>query len=175
MSSAPPTPPTRPTSGPPLLGPRPSAANNLYGLQVRAFVEAAEVVDADPEVIEDILDGFPLDGLSEGPETLELEVDEDQDVDVEAEGAHGPAAAARSEEVDNTAADVETADPEEEEFAMYLQEGKLLPRLGSTTTHVPFLGICVLCRVCCSESSARGQTGKDVWTFPKWRGGAGQY
>ncbi|KAI1793493.1 SIR2-domain-containing protein [Ganoderma leucocontextum] len=113
MSSAPPTPPTRPASGPP-MGPRPSAANSLYGLQVRAFVEAAEVVDVDPEVIEDILDGFPLDGPSDGPE------DENGDVDVE--GAPGPATSARDEEVDNEA-DAED-DPEQDEFAAYLQEAQ---------------------------------------------------
>ncbi len=142
MSSAPPTPPTRPASGPPYVGPRPSAANSLYGLQVRAFVEAAEVVDADPEVIEDILDGFPLDGPSAGPEDL----DEDRDVDVEVEGAPGPATAARDGEVDNealadSAADTDAGDiddPEEDEFAVYLLEGKFLPRLGITRLPLPW-------------------------------------
>ncbi|KIP02738.1 hypothetical protein PHLGIDRAFT_130573 [Phlebiopsis gigantea 11061_1 CR5-6] len=37
------------------------AHSPMYAFQVRAFVEASEVVDADPDTIEDILDGFDED------------------------------------------------------------------------------------------------------------------
>ncbi|KAI0831989.1 DHS-like NAD/FAD-binding domain-containing protein [Trametes gibbosa] len=95
MQTAPPTPPTPPSRGESAAGDAPrrrsaaaggsrSSANSkrsglqLYAAQLRAFLEAAEVVDVDPEVIEDLVDGFPEDSLEDG------------DVDVEAEG-HGEA------------------------------------------------------------------------------------
>ena len=53
----------------------PSArSQRIYATQVRAFLEAAEVVDVDPDTIEDILDGF------DGTVTLE-DVDEDEEVE----------------------------------------------------------------------------------------------
>ena len=52
----------------------PSGPSRMYALQVRAFIEAAEVVDVDPDVIEEILDGF--DGIVEVNEE-----DKDEDVD----------------------------------------------------------------------------------------------
>ena len=176
MSSAPPTPPTRPASGPPVElnyvdpGSRQSAANSLYGLQVRAFVEAAEVVDADPEVIEDILDGFLLDSPSAGPE--DLDASEDGDVDVEAEGAPGPANAARGEEVDN-AADVGGAGDAEEEFAAYLQEGKLLPRLGIARVPCAWRARIVPCTA--ARRLTSGRAGKETPAcfralFRRWNG-----
>ena len=115
------TPPPRPTplSGGSSPAPRRSAAHSLYGMQVRAFLEAAEVVDADPEVIEDILDGFPLDSSPDDPE--------DEDAEVDVEGGPGPGTTGRDEEsdADNEAED----DPEQEEFAAYLEEGKVRARL----------------------------------------------
>ena len=62
MQSSPPTPPTPPAGGP---KPHRSAATRLYEIQVRAFLEAAEMVDTEPEVIEDLLDGFPADESGE--------------------------------------------------------------------------------------------------------------
>lgn len=44
------------------LSPREKRDLNVYKLQVRAFVNAAEEVDADPDTIEDILDGFEESG-----------------------------------------------------------------------------------------------------------------
>ncbi|CCM02564.1 uncharacterized protein FIBRA_04667 [Fibroporia radiculosa] len=51
--------------------------NSIYALQVQAFVDAAEVVDAEPEVIEDLLADFV--GDSTRPEGS---YDEDDEVDV---------------------------------------------------------------------------------------------
>ena len=68
MQSSPPTPPTPPVSGHPKPQRR-NAAASLYGIQVRAFLEAADVVDTDPEVIEDMLDGFSVDSPSEEVQT----------------------------------------------------------------------------------------------------------
>ena len=44
---------------PPPTHPKHTAAHSrLYASQVRAFIEASEVVHADPDTIEDILDGL---------------------------------------------------------------------------------------------------------------------
>ncbi|EJF64079.1 SIR2-domain-containing protein [Dichomitus squalens LYAD-421 SS1] len=109
MPLTPPTPPT-PLAGGPSPAPRRKATHSLYGMQVRAFVEAAEVVDADPEVIEDILDGFLLDDSSDDAE--------DEDADVDVEGGPGPGTTVRDEE-----SDIED-DPEQDEFAAYLEEAQ---------------------------------------------------
>ena len=37
--------------------------SRTYATQVRAFIEAAEVVDADPDTIEDLLDGLDADAV----------------------------------------------------------------------------------------------------------------
>jgi hypothetical protein len=51
-----------------------TAHSRLYAAQARAFIEASEIVDADPATIEDILDGLD-------EETLSVEDDSDVDVD----------------------------------------------------------------------------------------------
>ncbi len=109
MQSVPPTPPTPPVSGPPK--PRRSAASSLYAIQVRAFLEAAEAVDTDPDVIEDILDGLPMDRVSEDDA-------QDEDGDVDVEGGPGPETSARDHEM-------EDRDSALDELNLYLQEGTL--------------------------------------------------
>ena len=109
MQSVPPTPPTPPVGGPPK--PRRSAASSLYAMQVRAFLEAAEVVDTDPEVIEDILDGLPMDQVSEDDA-------EDEDGDVDVEGGPGSETSDRN---DPSVAD--EGDPADDELDLFLQEG----------------------------------------------------
>ncbi|OBZ74072.1 NAD-dependent protein deacetylase hst1 [Grifola frondosa] len=52
--------PTHPHNSSGISRPR---SSSIYGMQVHAFLDAADVVDADPEIIEDILDGFPADAL----------------------------------------------------------------------------------------------------------------
>ncbi|KAH9940872.1 SIR2-domain-containing protein [Epithele typhae] len=93
MASAPPVTPTPPPSS------TPRAPSSLYALQVRAFLEAADAVDADPDVIEDLLDGFPVDE-SLNPEDLQ-DGDPAGDADADAGGAagagHAPTAAARDQ------------------------------------------------------------------------------
>ncbi|KAL7280338.1 hypothetical protein ACG7TL_005255 [Trametes sanguinea] len=88
MQSSPPTPPTPPSRGSvsaeePQGRVKRSAANkarsSLYAAQLRAFLEAAEMVDADPDVIEDLLEGFQVDSSD----------DEDEDVNVEEEEEEG--------------------------------------------------------------------------------------
>ncbi|TFK90131.1 SIR2-domain-containing protein [Polyporus arcularius HHB13444] len=108
MQSVPPTPPTPPVSGPPK--PRRSAASSLYAIQVRAFLEAAEAVDTDPDVIEDILDGLPMDRVSEDDA-------EDEDGDVDVEGGPGPETSARDHEM-------EDRDSALDELNSYLQEAQ---------------------------------------------------
>ena len=95
MQSVPPTPPTPPVGGPPK--PRRSAASSLYAMQVRAFLEAAEVVDTDPDVIEDLLDGVPMDAAPD--EDAESEVG-----DVDVENGPGPETADRDQEDEEEAA-----------------------------------------------------------------------
>ncbi|CDO69645.1 hypothetical protein BN946_scf184851.g33 [Trametes cinnabarina] len=94
MQSSPPTPPTPPSRGSVPAGePQPrakrsaasKARSTLYAAQLRAFLEAAEMVDADPDVIEDLLDGFPVDSSDD---------DEDGNVDVEEEEENTGAAPA---------------------------------------------------------------------------------
>ncbi|KAI0766676.1 DHS-like NAD/FAD-binding domain-containing protein [Trametes elegans] len=85
MQSSPPTPPTPPSRGS-VPRPRGAAHGSLYAAQLRAFLEAAEVVDVDPDVIEDLLEGFPAYAGSPGRGADE---GEDADVDVEEEGAGG--------------------------------------------------------------------------------------
>ncbi|RDX48151.1 SIR2-domain-containing protein [Lentinus brumalis] len=108
MQSVPPTPPTPPVSGTPK--PRRSAASSLYAIQVRAFLEAAEAVDTDPDVIEDILDGLPMDRVSEADA-------EDEDGDVDVEGGPGPETSAREHEM-------EERDSALDELNLYLQEAQ---------------------------------------------------
>ncbi|KAI0687145.1 SIR2-domain-containing protein [Cerioporus squamosus] len=109
MQSVPPTPPTPPVSGPPK--PRRSAASSLHAIQVRAFLEAAEEVDTDPDVIEDILDGLPMDHASEGDP-------EDEDGDVDVEGGPGSETSARNHEEEDE------GDSTEDELDLYLQEAQ---------------------------------------------------
>ena len=67
MDPQPPTP--APTEGD-------RAHSRMFPIQVRAFIEASEVVDADPDTIEDILDGFD-------DEAEILAVEDDPEVDVQ--------------------------------------------------------------------------------------------
>ncbi|KAI0630585.1 DHS-like NAD/FAD-binding domain-containing protein [Trametes polyzona] len=151
MQSSPPTPPTPssreddPGSRPAELGAEASsrrrhsnvASTRVYMAQLRAFLEAAEVVDVDPDVIEDLLDGLPDDPPSGG---------EDGDVDVEDEGDspdQGRPPPAREQERDQVGAHgrpgrAEERDPEADtdtdeesdeddvgdEWAAYLQEAQ---------------------------------------------------
>jgi len=49
--------------------------SSIYALQVQAFLDAAEVVDSDPDVIEDLLEGFLGDAQGErGGEDDEVDV-----------------------------------------------------------------------------------------------------
>ena len=67
------------------------ALRRIYTLQVHGFIEAAEVVDVDPETIEDILDGFDngvdSDEGSEGDD-LPLDLSRDASNDVYDEWAN---------------------------------------------------------------------------------------
>ncbi|OSD04857.1 SIR2-domain-containing protein [Trametes coccinea BRFM310] len=99
MQSSPPTPPTPPSRGSvsaeePQRRVKRSAANkarsSLYAAQLRAFLEAAEMVDADPDVIEDLLEGFQVDSSD----------DEDEDVNVEEEEEEGDPSAGVVQGVD---------------------------------------------------------------------------
>ena len=88
----------------------------MYAFQVRAFIEATEVVDADPDVIEDLLDGF----------------EEDEDVfvdDGDDEHEHGApdavAGQAKSEERELLDGEHVSEDEEDAEFALYIEEGEM--------------------------------------------------
>ncbi len=88
---------------------RARAPSQMYALQVRAFIEASEVVDIDPDTIEDILDGFNGDIHVEG------DSDDEEDMpDAFAEGNAGAQAQAEQEE-----------DEEDEEFNILLEEGRV--------------------------------------------------
>ncbi|KAG1780780.1 DHS-like NAD/FAD-binding domain-containing protein [Suillus placidus] len=65
---------------------KPKAHSALYALQLRAFINAAEDVDVDPDTIEDLLDGLE-DGDGE-EEVYESDVDEDLDLESLALPAH---------------------------------------------------------------------------------------
>ncbi|KAF7796837.1 hypothetical protein EIP86_008021 [Pleurotus ostreatoroseus] len=87
----------------------------MYAFQVRAFIEATEVVDADPDVIEDLLDGF----------------EEDEDVfvdDGDEEHEHGApdavAGQAKSEERELLDGEHVSEDEEDAEFALYIEEAE---------------------------------------------------
>ncbi|KAI0358012.1 SIR2-domain-containing protein [Trametes cingulata] len=132
MQSSPPTPPTPPSRGsaagdPP---PRATAAKRsvYYAAQLRAFLEAAEVVDVEPDVIEDLLDGFPVDDGPDSGEEGDVDVEEEEDADQAPEGEQrsggAPEASARGAE---DAASVDEDFGEEdagEEWAAYLQEAQ---------------------------------------------------
>ena len=86
------------------------ASTRMYALQVRAFIEATESVDTDPDVIEDILDGFDPDVLDDDDE------DNAQDAENNTDTEHAPAeqpSADGSEEEEDT----------DDEFQQYLEEG----------------------------------------------------
>ncbi|KAJ3548913.1 hypothetical protein NM688_g5240 [Phlebia brevispora] len=82
--------------------------SRMYALQVRAFIEAAEVVDADPDTIEDILDGFDE----------EVFVDDDDEEEADAQDA----AVATVGDVERQL--VEDAETEDDEFVQYLEEAE---------------------------------------------------
>ena len=55
--------------------------SRLYPIQVRAFLEASEIVDADADTIEDILDGLDEEVLGvEGDSDVEVQDAEGHDV-----------------------------------------------------------------------------------------------
>lgn len=83
---------------------RARAARN-YAMQVRSFVEAAEVIDVDPDTIKDILDGF--DGV--------VNLEDIEDDDDEAEASMKP-----DDEQGYLSDDTEDLELEHE----YLEEGK---------------------------------------------------
>ena len=58
-----------------------SAHPRMYAMQVRAFLEASEVVDADPDTIEDIIDGFDEETFNaeEDPEGEDGDVQDTRD------------------------------------------------------------------------------------------------
>ncbi|KAI0331640.1 SIR2-domain-containing protein [Cubamyces sp. BRFM 1775] len=133
MQSSPPTPPSPPSRGSP--GPagepeRRSAASKarsaVYAAQLRAFLEAAEVVDVDPDVIEDLLEGLQVD--SDEGEDGDVDVEEEEEEpNVEQDHTHGessgrPEASARGQ----AAANGESEDEEavDDEWAAYLQEAQ---------------------------------------------------
>ena len=98
------------------MPPRPMRPSlRMYALQVRAFIEAIEVVDADPDTIEDILDGFDEELLAEEEE----EILRGSGITHE----HGHSAHAESEG-QLTPEEQELIDQrEDEEFERYLEEG----------------------------------------------------
>lgn len=101
-----------PSTGPVSSSPRDRESHQkgpsrMYALQVRAFIEAAEVVDADPDTIEDILDGFDEDVLVDDDQT------DAQDAIVDTDG-----------EADHVG---EQDDVEDDEFEKYLEEGMVPP------------------------------------------------
>ncbi|KAL1940801.1 hypothetical protein VTO73DRAFT_7842 [Trametes versicolor] len=135
MKSSPLTPPTpssrgnSPAGDPPPPPPRSAASksrmNTLYAAQLRAFLEAAEVVDVDPDVIEDLLNDFPEDSPAGGE-------DGDVDVEDEAEDAQQPAQGQERVAVGaqgSSARGEEDSDEDEdedlgEEWTAYLQEAE---------------------------------------------------
>ncbi|KAI0642104.1 DHS-like NAD/FAD-binding domain-containing protein [Trametes meyenii] len=141
MQSSPPTPPTPPSRASlapeqPRRSAQNAARNELYAAQLRAFLEAAEVVDVDPDVIEDLLDGFPADEPGTG-EDGDVDVEEEEEDESRPEGQErleqdgdpvdAPGRSARSAESarshgepDEDAAEAEV----DEEWAVYLQEAQ---------------------------------------------------
>lgn len=89
------------------VGPR-RKVGRMYALQVRAFIEATEVVDADPDTIEDILDGF----------------DEDEDVSVDDDETDVEIAAGRQVKSEEHGIPDDEDDEEDAAFAQYLAEGE---------------------------------------------------
>lgn len=82
---------------------QPRVASRMHALQVRAFIEAAEVVDADPDTIEDILDGYNEEVLVQDED--ESDDEDDASAGINAESAQG-------------------GDQSEEEYEILLEEGK---------------------------------------------------
>ncbi|KAI9067989.1 SIR2-domain-containing protein [Trametes sanguinea] len=145
MQSSPPTPPTPPSRGSvpaeePQARVRPSAASkarsSLYAAQLRAFLEAAEMVDADPDVIEDLLEGFQVDASDDEDEDVNVEEDEEeenpsagpgQDADAEQgrererDGRERPELSDRTQEGAESDADVEDIGAD---WEAYLQEAQ---------------------------------------------------
>ncbi|KAF7983747.1 hypothetical protein HWV62_19721 [Athelia sp. TMB] len=105
-----------------------------YALQVQAFINAADEVDIDEEIIDDILDGFdgPIRGL------------DGDDVDVESEeNCNAPAGADTSEQEEEADAEPEGSeeDPDDERDRLADQEEGVVPhlvvyiRFGRTTVN----------------------------------------
>ena len=137
---------------PPPTHPKHTAAHSrLYASQVRAFIEASEVVDADPDTIEDILDGFDEQVLS---------VEEDLDVDVQ-------------DPDDGRASPV--SDQDEQLFAL-LQEGvcldasspRSIPVRATRAHYVRAVGVKGPDKICCTAMLTtvicRPTIAEDAWT-----------
>ncbi|KAI0675683.1 DHS-like NAD/FAD-binding domain-containing protein [Trametes maxima] len=145
MQSSPPTPPTPPSRASvapeqPRRSAQSAARNELYAGQLRAFLEAAEVVDVDPDVIEDLLDGFPADESGEG-EDGDVDVEEEEEDESRGEGqerrepdegsggASGRSARGARErgesDVDDANANTDADADVGEEWATYLQEAQI--------------------------------------------------
>lgn len=65
---------------------KPKTYSALYALQLRAFIDAAEDVDVDPDTIEDLLEG--LEDRDEEEEVQESDLDDDSDSENLALPAH---------------------------------------------------------------------------------------
>ncbi|KAI8969381.1 DHS-like NAD/FAD-binding domain-containing protein [Trametes punicea] len=140
MQSSPPTPPTPPSRGSVPPGNRArarrrsavsKARSRVYAVQLRAFLEAAEVVDVDPDVIEDLLDGFSVDSSDED-EVGEVDVEgEEEQAGQEEHDGDGEGNSGRPATPDRSDADAESASGEsdddedaDDEWAAYLQEAQ---------------------------------------------------
>ena len=103
----------------------------VYTAQLRAFLEAAEVVDVDPDVIEDLLEGLQVE--SDEGEDGDVDVEEEEEEpNREQDRMHGesggrPEASARdqADASGSSEDDEEEADAVDEEWAAYLHEGML--------------------------------------------------
>ncbi|OJT11229.1 NAD-dependent protein deacetylase hst1 [Trametes pubescens] len=134
MKSSPLTPPTPSSRGNSPAGDPPprrirsaapkSRSSTLYAAQLRAFLEAAEVVDVDPDVIEDLLNDFPEDspgGGEDGDVDVEDEAEDEPPEQVQERAAVGaPDSSARGEEDPDEDEDEDLG----EEWTAYLQEAE---------------------------------------------------
>ncbi|KAH9893527.1 DHS-like NAD/FAD-binding domain-containing protein [Cubamyces lactineus] len=133
MQSSPPTPPSPPSRGSPGPAGEPSrrsavskARSTVYAAQLRAFLEAAEVVDVDPDVIEDLLEGLQA-SLDEG-EDEEVDVEEEEEEPIPEQERTGRESGGRPEALARDQADASGESEDEEavdgEWAAYLHEAQ---------------------------------------------------
>lgn len=103
--------PHAPTPAPLAAGHVRPAHERMHAIQVRAFLDASDVVDADPDTIEDILDGFD-------DTVLSVEDEDEEDGDGDGGAAQDAAGRVRSAP--------EGADDQDEAFDALLLEGACL-------------------------------------------------